>query len=586
MVLESIRTRLRASRLCATAWASLVLLWCLLTASAFAQGGAQPTQPASEAGVPLIYRGQEIVRIYRGVGGMAPAERARLASERLDQLVRDHDFEPARLTVSDRETYSELVHGDRVIGIVTDEDARAVGRPRALYARQVRDRLVEVISTTREEFSVWSTAIGLAWAALATAMLAVLLWLLARLGRRLHARVETGYQRLTADPRVGRAAAVRATRAQPRLHTAVAIANTAAAVALVAVWAQVVLQFLPWSRPYARLIYRYLLDPIRALWLGFLGVVPSLFYLAVIALTTYLVLRVVHIVFKEIQVGNIRLASFPDDWAEPTYKLVRALLLAVAFVGAFPYIPGSQSPAFQGISIFLGLLVSLSSSSALSNIIAGTILTYTRAFRLGDIVRIGETFGEVTVKRLLVTQVRTYKNVVVSIPNSLILTTQVLNYTTLAAERGLIAPHVGDDRLRRSVAEGPRAADRGRPEDRRGARGSAAVRPPDDAERLLGRVRDQCVRGLPDSAAAHLLGPAREYPRVLQHGGRGDHVSELLRASRRQSGDDTQAAFAARSRRAGVPRAVCGGARCRAWSSRNGRLIRPARVARCRSTVH
>ncbi len=138
------------------------------------------------------------------------------------------------------------------------------------------------------------------------------------------------------------------------------------------------------------------------------------------------------------RVGNIRLASFPDDWAEPTYKLVRALFLAVAFVGAFPYIPGSRSPAFQGISLFLGVLVSLSSSSALSNIIAGTILTYTRAFRLGNIVRIGDTFGEVTVKRLLVTQVRTHKNVVVSIPNSLILTTQVLNYTTLAAERGLI----------------------------------------------------------------------------------------------------------------------------------------------------
>ena len=137
--------------------------------------------------------------------------------------------------------------------------------------------------------------------------------------------------------------------------------------------------------------------------------------------------------------SNIRLASFPNDWAEPTYKLVRTLLLAVALVGAFPYIPGSQTPAFQGISLFLGLLVSLSSSSALSNIIAGTILTYTRAFRVGDIVRIGETFGEVTVKRLLVTHVRTYKNIVVSIPNSLILTTQVLNYTTLAAERGLVA---------------------------------------------------------------------------------------------------------------------------------------------------
>jgi small-conductance mechanosensitive channel len=174
------------------------------------------------------------------------------------------------------------------------------------------------------------------------------------------------------------------------------------------------------------------------LWLGFQGLVPNLFYLGVIAITTFVVLKVVRIVFFEIAAGNIRLAAFPEDWAEPTYKLVRVLLVAVALVGAYPYIPGSQSPAFQGISIFLGLLVSLSSSSALSNIIAGTILTYTRAFRVGDIVRIGETVGAVDARRLLVTHVRTYKNVIVSIPNSLILATQVHNYTTLAAERGLV----------------------------------------------------------------------------------------------------------------------------------------------------
>ena len=388
--------------------------------------------------MPVIYRGQEIVRIYRGVGGMDPVERARLVSERLNQLVRDPDFDPTRLTVSDRETYSELVHDDRVLGVVTDEDAQAIGRPRAEYARQVRDRLADVITTTREELSVWSIAIGLGRAVLGTGILAVLLWLLARLGRRLHQRVEDAYQRLTADPRVGRAAEVRATRAKRRLHTAVAIANTALAVAVVAVWVEVMLQVLPWSRPYARLVYRYLSEPIRTFWLGLLGVVPNLFYLAVIALTTFLVLRLVRTVFKEIEVGNIRLASFPDDWAEPTYKLVRTLVLAVAFIGAFPYVPGSQSSAFQWISLFLGVLVSLASSSALSNIIAGTILTYTRAFRLGNIVRIGETFGEVTGKRLLATQVRTDKNVVVSIPNSLILATQVLNYTTVAAERGLI----------------------------------------------------------------------------------------------------------------------------------------------------
>ena len=419
--------------------AGVGLLCWILTVSAFAQGGAPATQPTPAAGVPILYRGQEIVRIYHGMGGIGPAERARIASERIDQFVREPSFDPTRVTVTHRETVSELVYDGRVLGVISDDDARTAGWPRPELARQVRERLVEVVTSTREEFSAWSIAVGLAWGALATTVSAALLWLLARIYRRVQSHVRSWYWRLTADPRVGRTAAARATGLESILHSGIFVVAAAVAAALIAVWVELVLHVLPWSRPLARLIYGYVSEPLRTLWLGLLGYVPNLFYLAIIAVTTFVVLRIVRFVFKEIEVGNIRLASFPADWAEPTYKLVRTLLLAVAFVGAFPYIPGSQTPAFQGISLFLGLLVSLSSSSALSNIIAGTILTYTRAFRVGDIVRIGETFGEVTVKRLLVTHMRTYKNVVVSIPNSLILTAQVLNYTTLAAERGLVA---------------------------------------------------------------------------------------------------------------------------------------------------
>ena len=145
-------TRLCASRPRAIASAGRVVLWCVLTTSAFAQC-ALAAQPASEEGVPVIYRGQEIVRIYRGVGGMDPVERARLVSERLNQLVRDPDFDPTRLTVSDRETYSELVHDDRVLGVVTDEDAQAIGRPRAEYARQVPGSPGQKSSPPRERSS-------------------------------------------------------------------------------------------------------------------------------------------------------------------------------------------------------------------------------------------------------------------------------------------------------------------------------------------------------------------------------------------------------------------------------------------------
>ncbi len=137
-----------ACRACAFAGAGLVFLWSVLTVSAFGQTGAPATQPTPEAGVPIIYRGQEIVRVYRGLGGIGPAERARMASERLNQFVRDPSFDPTRVTVTHRETFSELVYDDRVLGVISDEDAQAVGRPRAEFAQQVRDRLVEVVTST------------------------------------------------------------------------------------------------------------------------------------------------------------------------------------------------------------------------------------------------------------------------------------------------------------------------------------------------------------------------------------------------------------------------------------------------------
>lgn len=153
---------------------------------------------------------------------------------------------------------------------------------------------------------------------------------------------------------------------------------------------------------------------------------------------TYVSASVVRLLFREIGAGTIKLEGFPAEWATPTFNLVRPLIVALAFVAAFPYIPCSQSPAFQGVSIFIGLLVSLSSSSAIGNVIAGAILTYTNAFRVGDRVRIGDTEGDVLDTTLLVTQIRTVKNVVVSIPNAVVLSSHVVNYSRLADTAGLI----------------------------------------------------------------------------------------------------------------------------------------------------
>jgi small-conductance mechanosensitive channel len=158
----------------------------------------------------------------------------------------------------------------------------------------------------------------------------------------------------------------------------------------------------------------------------------------VIAAIIHGAIRLVGLVFEQIHQGRIVFANFPAEWAAPTNKIVRVLLIAFGVVVAFPYLPASDSPAFAGVSVFMGVLISLASSSALSNMIAGIVLTYTGAFRLGDRVKVGDSFGDIIEASLLATRVRTIKNEDITIPNSVVLGSSVVNYSRQATTLGLI----------------------------------------------------------------------------------------------------------------------------------------------------
>ena len=173
-------------------------------------------------------------------------------------------------------------------------------------------------------------------------------------------------------------------------------------------------------------------------WQGFIGYLPSLLSLIVIIVITYYGLKLIRFLFNEVEKGTITLSGFYPEWAIPTYQLVRILVIALALVLAFPYLPGSSSPAFQGVSIFIGLLFSLGSTSVVANIVSGVVLTYTRAFRVGDRVRIADTVGDVIEKGLLVTRMRTIKNVDITIPNGMVMGSHIINYSAVSQERGLI----------------------------------------------------------------------------------------------------------------------------------------------------
>ena len=275
-------------------------------------------------------------------------------------------------------------------------------------------------------------------ALLATAVLAVLLYLL----RVVFARVYAGIRALTkvAAP-TARWQALRlvpAVRLAEFLVSIVRWLRIFVTVLLFYVYVPLVLSLFPLTEDLSHRLTGYAIAPFAVAWDAFVSYVPNVFYIALIALIIRYVLKGIHIFFDAIGRKTIVFEGFHADWARPTYDIVRVLVFAFAAVVVFPYLPGAQSEAFKGVSIFLGVLFSLGSSSAVGNIVAGVLLTYTRAFQIGDRVKIGESTGDITEKTLLVTRVRTIKNVEVTIPNSSVLTSQILNYTSLAATRGLI----------------------------------------------------------------------------------------------------------------------------------------------------
>jgi len=201
---------------------------------------------------------------------------------------------------------------------------------------------------------------------------------------------------------------------------------------------QYVLGLFPWTRGFSNRMVDVVLGPLETMGKGLVASIPDLVFLAILFVIVRYALKVALLFFNAVGRGEVTIEGFEADWADATYRLVRLAVIAFGLVVAYPYIPGSSSDAFKGVSLFMGLVFSLGASSAVSNMIAGYLMTYRRAFRVGDRVKISGIVGDVTETRLQVTHLKTTKNEEVIIPNSSILSNEVVNYSSLARKEGLI----------------------------------------------------------------------------------------------------------------------------------------------------
>ena len=416
----------------------VLILFAILRASAPAQEGIIQEMVVDTSGVAAVVVDAETLFTVRAVvTGMSVSARAEGIGRRIAEVAETYTISPQDIVVSPQRESSEIHAGDRFVMAVYDVDARLLGTGRDSLAERYATVIRSAVERYRDARSAKSILRGVLEALAATAVLALLVWILLSWLKRRVAHWISGPSQLSG------AAALKVVKLewlQAGLLSVVGLLRWAVAGFLLYMYVGFVLTRFPWTIGIAASLLDLILNPLKVFWEGFVAYLPNLFFIVVLALIVRYLLRGLRLFFVEIGRGRVTLPGFYQDWADPTYKIVRILVIAFAAVIAFPYIPGSSSPAFQGISIFAGILFSLGSTSAVANVVAGVILTYMRGFKVGDIVRIGETAGMVTASTLLVTRMRTPKNVEVTIPNAMVLSGQVTNFSAQAAEGKLILP--------------------------------------------------------------------------------------------------------------------------------------------------
>ncbi|HMU55081.1 MAG TPA: mechanosensitive ion channel family protein [Nitrospira sp.] len=391
----------------------------------------------AQAVATVTMDGEVLFRVH-GVTAYPADRRAQNIVARIYAIAADPMIQPHAIHVEEAEDRSTIFAGDAFVMSVFDGDAKLEGVSRQILAESIRVRVAEAVVSYRHERSSRVLLIDTAYAAAATLALVLFVLLLQRGFRWADAAAERRFKSRIEGLETQSFQLLQAKRVRTLLHKMVNGVRIAALVVVGYAYLNLVLGLYPWTRPLALRLFAMLLDPLRTMGTALLDTLPNLIFLAILVTVFRYGLKAVRLFFTGIDHGTMTLTGFEREWAMPTYRIARMLIVAFGLVVAYPYIPGSQSEAFKGISIFLGVIVSLGSSSFISNMIAGYTMTYRRAYRLGDQIHVEDIMGEVMEMRLMVTHIRTPKNEEVVVPNSLILNSHVVNYSSLAKSRGLI----------------------------------------------------------------------------------------------------------------------------------------------------
>jgi small-conductance mechanosensitive channel len=421
----------------------LILFYLCVSQLLFAQNDSTSVKKlfenSNKTGFPVLgIQGDTLFFVYSRLGASSPQERAFHISDKIKRIYENDNFQIDSLIIAEAENSYDLIYGEMIVTTVTPADASYYNMELIDLAAELKEKISMSLIEAKEEQKFFKILIRSLLALLVFGFAAFIYWLLGKLYSRILKHLEINknkwlknlaykeYTFLTAEQELG------------IIHFILRVIRIFLFVILIYFTLSIAFSIFPFTRGWADRLFQLVWSPFTSIFLAIWQYLPNLFTIVVIVFVMGYFIRFVKYIFKEIDAEKLHISGFHADWAMPTYSIVRFLLYAFMFVLIFPYLPGSDSNIFKGVSVFIGVLFSLGSSSAIANMVAGLVITYMRPFKIGDRIKIGDITGDVIEKTLLVTRIKTSKNEEVTIPNSAVLNGNTTNFSTLARTEGLI----------------------------------------------------------------------------------------------------------------------------------------------------
>lgn len=389
-------------------------------------------------GVPVVVDDDTLFYYYAKRGGFTPQLRAENVARDIELLGKKFNLKPDSLYIETSEIVTDLMYDNKVIVSFTDMDGLWENCTRDELAAKNRIVIIEKLHEMKEEHGFLQLCKRIGYFILILIGQGLLFWGTNWLFRKVKLRI------MRLEKTRLKSISIQDYELLDKRKQVQLLVFLASMVRYLFMFLQLLLSVplvfsvFPPTKNLAYQLLSYIWNPVKGIITGVLSYIPNLFTIFVICLAIKYLVRMFHYLAKEIQEEKLKLSGFYPDWAMPTYHIVRFLLYAFMIAMIYPYLPGANSGVFQGISVFVGLIVSLGSSTVIGNIIAGLVITYMRPFKIGDRIKLNDTTGNVVEKTPLVTRIRTPKNEVVTIPNSFVMSSHTVNFSQSAREYGLI----------------------------------------------------------------------------------------------------------------------------------------------------